>query len=572
MTPSAGRTAAIVGPALALCAAILWHFHNRFWWPVDEGVYAYVAQRLLAGDVLHRDLVDLHGGYVNLLHALALRVFGEDLLSLRYPLAVLTLAQSLLAALLLRPRGVWQAAVAALVATGVSFIQFLNPSANWYALFVVFLTVWMLTRIDPARLTDVMVIGFLLGLCFLIRQLSGVFVAMGVLTWLLVNAEAGARKPYLARALLAVMMLGLTGYLLSKGSIVALLIFGLWPLALLLHALRRVRADDKTVARLVLGLAAGALLAFAPLALYHGIEGSLAAWLDDILFVALLIHGQEFIGRSSFGLLLIGGLQGLTAWRDPAAVLNGILWLALLAATPLLGWIVLRDALRGGRAALAHPLPILSLFFALVAAHYQIPIYLWFAISPVLVALLWCGGERHARLSGVAALLLSAIAVYFQAGQPVSRGLAGIVKGERVVLDAPEGMARARLHMERADQRVYGALLNRIAAEARPGEALFALPMDPELNFLAGRPAPVRYYGTPLGLRSESDVADTLRRLAEASPLFVVHRREDKYLTPLSEKLLAEIRRRDPVPEIFGPFELYRLPASSERDRPPPRE
>ena len=48
--------------ALGIVAALLWHFHNRFWWPADEGVYAYVAQRILAGDRMHLDLIDFHGG------------------------------------------------------------------------------------------------------------------------------------------------------------------------------------------------------------------------------------------------------------------------------------------------------------------------------------------------------------------------------------------------------------------------------------------------------------------------------------------------------------------------------
>jgi hypothetical protein len=561
MMPSMGRTTVIIAPVLTLCAAILWYFHNRFWWPVDEGVYAYVAQRLLAGDVLHRDLIDLHGGYVNLLHALALKLFGEDLLSLRYPLVLLTLVQSALAAALLRPQGLWLAALAALGATAFSFIQFLNPSANWYALFIALLTCWVLTRVDAARLAHATLIGALLGLCFLFRQLSGIFLAMGVLTWLLATMPAGDRPPRLARALLAIMALGLAGYLLSKGSVVGLILFGIWPFALLLLAIRSVRADDKAVARLLLGLAIGVILAFAPLAIHHGLEGSFSAWLNDILFAALLIHGQDFIGRSSFALVLIGALQGLTDWRDPGAMLNGVLWLTLLLATPLLGWTVVGAALRGNWDKARHPLPIVAVFFALVAVHFQIPIYLWFAITPVLLALLWCGGRNHLRIASVAVVLLASIAVYFQAGQPLSRGLGGIVRGERVALDAPEGLPRASLAIEQTDQQAYGALLKRIELEARPGEPLFTLPMDPEINFLTGRPTPMPYYGTPLGLRQATDVADSVRRLTQAAPLFVVYRRNDKYLTPLSEELLREVRRRDPAPETFGPFELYRVPA-----------
>ena len=51
---------------LLLSGLILFHFHDQFWWGPDEGVYAYVAQRFLAGDTIHRDLIDIHPGYGNL--------------------------------------------------------------------------------------------------------------------------------------------------------------------------------------------------------------------------------------------------------------------------------------------------------------------------------------------------------------------------------------------------------------------------------------------------------------------------------------------------------------------------
>jgi hypothetical protein len=291
----------------------------------------------------------------------------------------------------------------------------------------------------------------------------------------------------------------------------------------------------------------------------------LTEWLHDLLFTALVIQGQDFIGTMSFGQLLIGALAGLVDWSNPVAILNGLLWLTLLAAPLLLGVVLLRGAARGGWEMIAgHPLPIMALFFSLVAVHYEIPVYLWFGIAPVLLALLWFGSDRQPRLVQGLLLMLVAIALAFQAGQPVSRGLAGIIKGERVALDAPEGLPRASLRMAQADHDIFAALLRRIESAARPGETLFTLPMDPELNFMTGRPAPVGYYATPLGLRSLADVTDTLTRLSNAAPLFVVYRREDKYLTPLSQQLLQEIRRRAPAPEVFGPFDLYRFPGVAE--------
>lgn len=555
--------------ALGICAGFIWYFHDRFWWPVDEGIYAYVAQRLNAGDVLHRDLVDLHAGYVNWLNALAFRVFGEDLLSMRYPLAGLTLIQACLAALLLLPKGIWPAVTAALVATAFSFIQFLNPSANWYALFLLFATVWVLTRVDTTRAADTILVGFLIGLCFLFRQLSGVFLAMGALTWMLVRSDPlGEGRSLLARGIVIVMALGLSAYLWSKGSFIGLLMFGAWPLAVLLLTLRDLRVDDAVVAKLVARLTAGACLAAMPLVIHHLVEGSLIAWLDDILFTALLIHEQEFIKRASFINLVVGGLLGLTAWREPVAFLNGLFWLSLCAAPALLGGLLLRDAVRRDGTRFSHPLPIMALFFALVALHYQIPIYLFFAIAPVLLALLMSSGNGwRFQPVGIALLALSAIGVLYQAGQPLSRGLAGIVRGERIALEASDGLPRASLKMERSDQSIYRALIDRIEAVAEPHEGLFSLPMDPELNFLTKRPAPVRYFATPLGLRQNEDVADTMARLLNAAPIFVVHRRDDKYMTPLSQDLLERIRRLDPIPEPFGPFDLYRLPAQTGHER-----
>src|SRR5215210_3316416 len=65
-------------------------FHNRFWAPPDEGNYAHVAERILSGQVLHRDVQDVHAGYVNFVNAGAFSIFGLKMVSMRYPLAALT--------------------------------------------------------------------------------------------------------------------------------------------------------------------------------------------------------------------------------------------------------------------------------------------------------------------------------------------------------------------------------------------------------------------------------------------------------------------------------------------------
>src|SRR5512145_2138331 len=75
---------------LITSAVLMMIFHNRFWAPADEGKYAHVAERILLGQVLHRDVQDLHAGYVNFVNAAAFSLFGVRMVSMRYPLALLT--------------------------------------------------------------------------------------------------------------------------------------------------------------------------------------------------------------------------------------------------------------------------------------------------------------------------------------------------------------------------------------------------------------------------------------------------------------------------------------------------
>ena len=58
---------AFVGSAWILAA----HF-DRSWWPPDEGQFAHVAERMLEGDLLHREIRDPHTDYGHWLNAAAL--------------------------------------------------------------------------------------------------------------------------------------------------------------------------------------------------------------------------------------------------------------------------------------------------------------------------------------------------------------------------------------------------------------------------------------------------------------------------------------------------------------------
>src|SRR5690606_23037356 len=125
---------AIVLAAMMLTAALMVRYHDVHWFARDEGNYAHVAERILAGEVLHRDVQDIHPGYIDFVNAAAFRIFGVRLVSMRYPLAAATVVQAGVVAWVLSGQGVVTALAGALLSVALGVLLFLNPSANWYGL------------------------------------------------------------------------------------------------------------------------------------------------------------------------------------------------------------------------------------------------------------------------------------------------------------------------------------------------------------------------------------------------------------------------------------------------------
>ena len=210
----AKRAPAVIVAMLATCC-LLYAFHDRFWYPPDEGNYAHVAQRLLQGETLNLQVQDVHPGYISFVNAAALRVFGTDLVSLRYPLVLAGLLQAAVLFFLFPREEPWRAAVASIALTALSAIQFLNPTAHWYCLALTVLLVAVLGSSRDAHKQSVrrlLAVGLLIGTIILFRQLTGFLAGVGALAFLLWEAgERGAhgRAALLGRALAATMAVAL---------------------------------------------------------------------------------------------------------------------------------------------------------------------------------------------------------------------------------------------------------------------------------------------------------------------------------------------------------------------------
>ncbi len=543
-------------------AVVLGHFHDRFWWGPDDGADAHVAARILDGEVLNRNVQDIHPGYSNFMNALALKIFGHDVVSLRYPHVLVNFLQSCLIFILVLPRGALLAAAAAAGATAVSFIQYLHPSPHWVCLLLFFVIAYVLNRMAPGSRRRLEILGFLLVLMLLFRQLTGIFVAMGVLCFLLTekasDADDGRRN--LARAIVAIMTLGLGWYLATRTSPGAILMYGLWPMGIIACTWRRAELSDAQVISMIRRLALGGIVAALPFILYYLIWGSAAGLYHDAVTAALAMSSLDFIFKVSYAVDLVIALRQIVIWEGPVIALNGLYWIALLLAPLMLGYLVLRRVILDKRMTV-HPLAFLGVFYTLVALHFQTPIYFYFAFAAPLVGFLWLasGSEpwRQGAMTAFAALIV-VMSLYFQAGQPATRGIDGALRGERGELAKAEGIDGLSLWIEPADIELYRILLGLIEENVTAEETIFALPQNSELYFLSGRRNPFRFYNSGFGVISEADLQQVLKTIENDPPKLVFFRPVDKYNTSASARIMEAVRANYDHLATQGEIEVYR--------------
>jgi len=559
----------IVGAlVLALDLFVLVHLHDRFWWPPDDGAYAHPAERMLHGEVLHRDVREAHPG-PHFVNAAALALFGDRLVSLRYPLVAAAAAQALLVFLLLLPAGELAAAAGALATTAFGFVQYLNPQPAWYCALLTAAAAAVLRFWPPAKRRRSEVLGLLAGLAVLMRQLSGAILVAALVTWLLLEPAEGDEgrgsdpetgRPLLARAAAAAVLLALALYLLRSTDLLGFALFGVWPLLLAAAVLRRTRLGSRAAAARLLRLAAGGAVAALPLLAYHALHGSLGALYHDTVEQALVIARLPYLARNSYGEALAAALGLLAAHRSAGEVANGFYWLCLPLVSAALGLLAAR---RLGAARRLDPrfdpLTHLAVFHGLVALLNQIPIYLYYSLTLTVPALLAAVERRRPRLALAALVLaLSGIALHDHAAQPLARGLAGTYAGVRMGV-VPIGIPKLAIWTDPEDAAVFRALLARIEGETLPGEPIFAFPNDPEIYYLSGRRNPFAFFNTAVDVRRPADAAAVVVRLDRLRPRLVIFVPDDKYRLASVEPVVRFIRARYRLAARIGRFEVYRL-------------
>lgn len=557
--------------ALAAAATISILFYDRFWYAPDDGAYAHIASRMMQGEVLNGDVQDVHAGYINFVNADAMARFGVDFRSLRIPLAVLNVLQALVVYLVLRRGGIWLAFVGSLAVSSLSFVQFLNPTAHWYCLFLVLLVPVIVSRVPGQGWLRLILLGLLVGTIAMFRQLTGVIVAIAVFGWLMMEGSApGAPRYWTPRLVMLGLALLVGWYVLTHADPATAAVFGLWPVALLSVAGWQASVTPRECLRMIGGLSLGATLAILPLVAYHIQHASLAPWFADTVLAALHIPQLAFIDAQSFTSFAMLVVPQLGEWRSPALVLNALFWMTLILLPLVNGVAVLRRLQLGTITfGAAGALLWCASFYALVALHYQIPIYLFYVAglnAGALAASAISARPATRAIVSVALVGLSIIALYFHAGQSLARGVEGVSRGERSKEPVACDLPHCSLRLDPREVHIYRELVKRIKTRSVPGDCILALPSNAELYFITERCNPTRFFNSALGLRTAEDVDALLTQLESRPPAVLIYRPGDKYNSLLTRRLAAQLRPFYRQHEKVGSFDVLWEPTPSQGD------
>lgn len=590
---------------------IWWHLRAG-WIPIDDGPVAQSAERMLHGELPHRDFDELYTGGLAFVNAAGFRVFGTNLWSLRLVLfgAILTWLPALfyVASRFVRPVA---AASVAFLAVGWSVPNYPAAMASWYNLFLATMGIAALLRwLEAPRARWLFTAGLLGGLSILVK-IIGLYYVAGVLLFLVYHVQASSEKgmsdeEYAARgytpsiyalfvSLALLLFVGALLVLVRSHLHVSEFIQFVLPSALVALLLIRnewrapggesgVRAMMllRDVGPFVLGVVIPLTLLAAVYAragaigdLLRGVFiapqrrlGSVAvhapAWWTMLslvpfaTFVALAHHKRGVLTRREVVLTAIALLLLLRATEGNGALYRTV-WFAARTLLPALSIVGVTVLARGGRreASLLDRQTMLLLAVACLCslAQYPYTTSLYFCYVAPLVVLLLLAMHRHmGMLRQTAPLLLLA----FFTGFAVLRTNATRIASIGAWYQRPPPLARLTMNrggvdVPQSDARNYGALVTKLRAHAR-GAYTWASPDAPEVYFLSGLQNPTRTLFEVFDVHPSSPAQ--LMRTLDSRDVTAVVLGTPSFSPPIGPVMYALLSARFPHSEYVGNFQL----------------
>ena len=599
MPPSAPPTApdrrTIVSLAVAVLAAALsiWTILDRGWVPFDEGTIAQAAERVMHGELAHRDFSDPYTGGLPYWHALGMRAFGVSLMAPRYMLFIAcVLWLPAVWWLAMRSCGRRWAVAITILAAWWSLPVYPAAMPTWYVLFA---GTWIVVALERWHVTKharwLVLVGALCGAAIAVKQ-TGLYLVAGALLGVLFCEQddtrerwpdatpSGRTEPIILAliALLVALVVQLLSRRLGSGELLHLL-FPVGAMLTVAGAREWKLTDDRARrwrallrATGIIAVSAGVLLLLFLLpyltsgatgALYSGAIGAgiqritglqktmtPVSWLLAGIWPVYLVLLLELLSRNRRVLQVVAALAGVALlWLSIRSVAGyRTLWYFGTSILPLAVGAVAYAAFRARRARAAFD-PILLALAGLTSLHalnqfpFSAPNY--YAYVAPLALLVAAGAAAHygvLQRMGAATLILAGFS-----GVVLRIGSVHSVGGYPVVWDYAHRLAgpRGGLLVTTYDSVRYGKLLE-IVARHRGGGTVYAGPELPEIYFLAGVKSPGRD-SYSLFSAEPGDTASLPRVFdAEAANVIVVKRRP-MFGPPLADDVYQWLENRYPL-------------------------
>lgn len=605
-----GAGAAVLALVWAASALYVAGFVRRGWIPLDEGTTALAAERVLHGELAHRDFEGAYTGGLSHLHALAFELLGIRLVSLRVVLFVSFLA--FVPAVYGVARRFWEpmpAGAVTLLAAAWSVPNYFAGMPSWYNLFfAVFGTLAALRFVRTNSRAWLFAAGLCVGLSVLVK-ITGLYFGAALLLFLAHAAraqpeperEAPERRPLVFAVFLAACGSALVLFLLvlirRRPAPMELLHF-VAPAAglcgyLVWYEARAGRGSSAARFRALLSLllpaAAGVLLPIGVFLVPYAASGSLRS-----LAEGLATNTLRQLGNTK-SMMYLPPFEAFWAAIPYLAVLalpriwprrRRTLWTAalaaalalVLAATDRAGvyrrvWLSAQSVavvavLAGCRFLFQAPesdLPAsrrLELFLllcvtamvSLIQFPFAAPHYFYY-VAPAagLAVAALVASDRFAPRSAHGAVLGFYLGFAIWRLNPAYVFTVGH-HPERYRADHLLALPRGGLLVPEADGLLYEELVAAIWS-VDPGPFLFAGPDCPEVYFLSGRKSPMPVFMDFQGPLYERPGA--ILRLLEARQIqTIVINRAPTFSRPIRGELLAELERRFPNCRRVGRFEV----------------
>jgi hypothetical protein len=509
---------------LAVALAALWCFRFRGWYPHDDGTLGQAAERILRGQIPHRDFVNPYTGGVALLHALIFRFAGISTNALRDALALLATLWCAGLFWLVRQ---WLSLVGAAIVIALiavwSVPMYPVPMPSWYVLFLTTTAGIVLAAVHDRKSVFVLA-GFLIGLAALAKITA--LLALAGAGWGIVavrqvdgDRRTGAPEVVIAALLFDVLVLHLIQPLFSD----RVLVHVAGPALLVVTAIgvreaRQIMVGgahvDGVLWRRLFLLLAGAVVPACCFAGWLASHGALAPFIASVRGVVGQRAASAAMTPPSMQSVVyavpIVGILAASASRWPVRgwiVAVAAIVIAVVASRDGIAYQEVWHALRGlpTIAALlfaaawvsgATPVPggarSALLIFAPIAAvmcltefPFAAPIYFLYVFPVIAIALAAAVGlQPPARRPAAGALALVFLGFGFVVvlpGAPASLDAFGERNQPMAWLQLP----RARLLVPADEAARYQQLFG--VLEALPPGPIWAGPDAPEIAFLAGR-------------------------------------------------------------------------------------